>query len=103
MASQMSSSVYNIAWVYLLLDQADPKCWTCRKQQWLTLSPAGPPQESWTGVRTPAPRISGLTEEGRIGPKNVEVGAAEGRDGRPHPNAGADPYQVLRCSDLSIL
>ncbi|KAI1700629.1 hypothetical protein DdX_16600 [Ditylenchus destructor] len=64
------------------------KCWTCRKQQWLTLSPAGPPQESWTGVRTPAPRISGLTEEGRIGPKNVEVGAAEGRDGRQHPNAG---------------
>ncbi|KAI1690967.1 hypothetical protein DdX_22192 [Ditylenchus destructor] len=58
------------------------------RKQWLTLSPAGPPQESWTGVRTPAPRISGLTEEGRIGPKNVEVGAAEGRDGRPHPNAG---------------
>ncbi|KAI1694664.1 hypothetical protein DdX_19994 [Ditylenchus destructor] len=54
--------------------------------------PAGLPQESWTGLRTP--KIAGWPQEfwtdprskGR--PKNVGVGAAEGRDGRPHPNAG---------------
>ncbi|KAI1723910.1 hypothetical protein DdX_04091 [Ditylenchus destructor] len=34
------------------------------------------------------PKNSGLTQEESAGPKNLRVRAAEGREGRPHPNAG---------------
>ncbi|KAI1696697.1 hypothetical protein DdX_18905 [Ditylenchus destructor] len=47
------------------------------------------PQEFWTARRIlDSPKKAGLTQEESAGPKNLRVGAAEGRDGRPHPNAG---------------
>ncbi|KAI1694981.1 protein kinase domain-containing protein [Ditylenchus destructor] len=52
-------------------------------------------QFSWTAPRRLGwtknagwPKNFGLTQEVRDGPKNVGVGAAEGHDSRPHPNAG---------------
>ncbi|KAI1729303.1 hypothetical protein DdX_01535 [Ditylenchus destructor] len=63
---------------------AGPRILDCPKKAGLSLT-----HERWTTTSTlDSPKNSGLTQEESAGPKNLRVRAAEGRESRPHPNAG---------------